>query len=364
MPIRSAPYRPICWLTAVTVLALLAAPGAALSKGRAKPKGIQIALPKPGNVTVAVLTPKPSRGGRKGKPGGKLKIKNRAGLPKTVTILSAKGRGKASGKTLLVLLNRAATTARRTQMTVARGVTTAGGTSVTELQLDQVGKVIAEDNYVSSSPEARRAFCNGLRNFSGDLSEFNFDQMPLVGALPGNARLPAVAKDATDMACGKETPAQARELGNTVNAPMTTTPPPPPPPTPATNNLCSDEVWKPFSGNELAMYLRFFLCGPPAGFAKVHAAATQSPIDAIKVVVPGGRQITNTLCPTQLPQSMITTTATANDTLICSGGSLPLGTNTTLNVQTSPAPDPGMGGQVYGRQDGAFKGPYSVRAGP
>ncbi len=91
---------------------------------------------------------------------------------------------------------------------------------------------------------------------------------------------------------------------------------------------------------------------------------TQSPagpaLDEVKVVVPGGRTITNEICPTQLPNPTIATTTTAGDTLICSGGTLAVGNAFQLNVQTSPDPTAGMGGQLFGRQNGTFAGPFTI----
>jgi hypothetical protein len=91
---------------------------------------------------------------------------------------------------------------------------------------------------------------------------------------------------------------------------------------------------------------------------------SQSPagpaLDEVKVVVPGGRTIINELCPTQLPDPAIATTTTASDTLICSGGTLAVGDTFQLNVQTSPNPSSGMGGQLFGHQNGGFAGPFSI----
>jgi hypothetical protein len=151
-----------------------------------------------------------------------------------------------------------------------------------------------------------------------------------------------------------------------------TTPPKTTPPnttptntTPATEDLCSDEYWVNFDPTEEEMYFYFFLCPPPQGYDRqAHSAASGNPITAVKLVVPGGRAITNTLCPSQLPTGTVSMTTTSNDTLTCSGGSLPVGTHTTMNVQTSPGPSNTMGGQVFAQQDGTFKGPYSIRSGP
>jgi hypothetical protein len=106
-----------------------------------------------------------------------------------------------------------------------------------------------------------------------------------------------------------------------------------------------------------------------ASFSRMAGAgrAVTDPITAIKVVVPPmsatPRQVTNYICPTQLPTAQITTTRTNNDTLMCSGGSLAVGQNFNVNLQTNPAPTKGMGGQISAQQGGAF-GPLMLFRGP
>ncbi|HXR28390.1 MAG TPA: hypothetical protein VN772_02345 [Solirubrobacteraceae bacterium] len=99
--------------------------------------------------------------------------------------------------------------------------------------------------------------------------------------------------------------------------------------------------------------------GPGAG-----SSDSTNPIDAIKVVLPPAgstpRTVTNDICPAQLPTATIATTNTANDTLMCSGGSLPLGAQFTLNVQTQPVPSSGMGGQLLAHQDGSYLAPFPI----
>ncbi len=98
-----------------------------------------------------------------------------------------------------------------------------------------------------------------------------------------------------------------------------------------------------------------------AGGARV--ADSTNPVDAIKVVLPPAgstpRAVTNYICPSQLPTAAITTTSKANDTLMCSGGSLPINQQFTLNVQSSPPPSSGMGGQLLAHQDGAYLAAFS-----
>lgn len=93
-------------------------------------------------------------------------------------------------------------------------------------------------------------------------------------------------------------------------------------------------------------------------------ADAESPLDAIAVVLPpdgpNPRAITDHACPRQLPLGSVATSANHNDTLFCTGGSLPVEQRFTLNVRMTPPPDPGMGGQLYGRQDGQPKGPFPI----
>jgi hypothetical protein len=91
---------------------------------------------------------------------------------------------------------------------------------------------------------------------------------------------------------------------------------------------------------------------------RVGPADVRSPITAVRVVV--ARQITNYLCPTQLPSGAVTTTSAANDTLTCSGGTLAIDEAFRMNLRTNPNPSSGMGGQLYGQQDGVFKGPFAI----
>ena len=103
-----------------------------------------------------------------------------------------------------------------------------------------------------------------------------------------------------------------------------------------------------------------------ASYAKplAHSADSTNPVDAIKVVLPPAgttpRKVTNYICPTQLPSAAITTTSNAQDTLTCSGGSLALGQQFSLNVQSSPLPAAGMGGQLLVHQDGAYLAPFPI----
>ncbi len=54
------------------------------------------------------------------------------------------------------------------------------------------------------------------------------------------------------------------------------------------------------------------------------------------------------------------TATSTNDTLTCSGGTIMPGQQLQLNVRMTPGPTTGMGGQLFGRQDGVFKGPLQI----
>jgi hypothetical protein len=122
-------------------------------------------------------------------------------------------------------------------------------------------------------------------------------------------------------------------------------------------------AWSFLSPAELRLYFSFVIetaAAKPLAFA----AAAGAPLDAVKVVVPPAgstpRQIVNSLCPAQLPVGAVSSTANPNDTLTCSGGSLPIGQSATLDVQTVPAPTAGVGGQLYGSRGGALIGPFAI----
>lgn len=97
---------------------------------------------------------------------------------------------------------------------------------------------------------------------------------------------------------------------------------------------------------------------------QISPAQTTSPITAIRVVLPPdgstSRQVTNYLCPSQLPTAAVETTNAPNDTLVCGGGSLALEERFSVNIRMNPPPTAGMGGQLFGQQDGSFKGPFAV----
>ena len=80
---------------------------------------------------------------------------------------------------------------------------------------------------------------------------------------------------------------------------------------------------------------------------------------AVRVVVPPAgstaRTISNFRCPSQFP-----TPAVTGDTIICSGGALPVGETFSLNLQTFPVPTPGMGGELFGQIAGDFAGPFTI----
>jgi hypothetical protein len=115
--------------------------------------------------------------------------------------------------------------------------------------------------------------------------------------------------------------------------------------------LYVDGSWRFFGGSAIEVQYQ----GQAVNRAGTHYRQSPSPVTELVVEVPGGRTITNHLCPSQLPAGQ-----RSGNRLTCAGGSLPLNTTFTLNVQTSPAPAAGMGGQISARQDGQLKGPFPI----
>jgi hypothetical protein len=123
---------------------------------------------------------------------------------------------------------------------------------------------------------------------------------------------------------------------------------------PPIDELVGTAEWTLFGGsaNEAVLSGEF-------NYSVTSPAAASSHLDAVRVVVPS-RQITNFLCPLQLPLATVSTTDSTRDTLTCSGGTLPLGEQFQLNVRMSPGPTAGMGGRLFGREDGVFQGPFEI----
>jgi len=127
--------------------------------------------------------------------------------------------------------------------------------------------------------------------------------------------------------------------------------------------IIGNGLWTYLTADEVAFHFSFQLQSyvqAPHAFR----AALPAPLDAVKVVVApaasGPRQIVNSLCPPQLPTASVSRTTNPNDTLTCSGGSLAIGEAATLDVQVTPAPIAGMGGQLFGDQSGAVLGPFAI----
>jgi hypothetical protein len=114
------------------------------------------------------------------------------------------------------------------------------------------------------------------------------------------------------------------------------------PPTPAPSPIFGTLAFHFFSSNEVAGVGQF--TGPATTFS------------AMRVVLPNGIVITNELCPVQLPSAVV-----SGNTISCSGGSLATGQSFNLNLQTSPFPTPGMGGQFFGIEgNGTTDGPFTI----
>jgi len=115
-------------------------------------------------------------------------------------------------------------------------------------------------------------------------------------------------------------------------------PPPPSPPAAVVGTF----AWSFFGTNEVAGSGVF--TGPATTF------------NGVRVVLPSGIVITNYICPGQLPSATI-----SSNTISCGGGTLTTGQTFTLNVQTSPFPTAGMGGQLFGiGTAGAVSGPFTI----
>jgi hypothetical protein len=93
------------------------------------------------------------------------------------------------------------------------------------------------------------------------------------------------------------------------------------------------------------------------------AAAAANPVTAIKIVLPPAgstpRAVTNYICPVQLPDAAITITHTTDDTLMCSGGTLALNQQFSVNLQSVPSPSANMGGQLLAQQGGSYLAPFT-----
>ena len=97
----------------------------------------------------------------------------------------------------------------------------------------------------------------------------------------------------------------------------------------------------------------FFSTNEVAGAGRFTGPATT--LSDVRVVLPSGIEITDHLCPTQLPNSTI-----AGNSITCDGGTLSVGQSFTLNLQTSPFPTAGMGGQLFGGGPGGEVGPFTI----
>jgi hypothetical protein len=124
---------------------------------------------------------------------------------------------------------------------------------------------------------------------------------------------------------------------------------------PNEEELAARFAWKVFSAAEVFTDDAVFFLRSIGG---ARAAQSRSPITAVRVIVP--RRITDFLCPSQLPVGALSRTDRDDDTLTCRGGTIALEERYRMNLRTDPTPTAGMGGNVFGEQDGAFKGPFAI----
>jgi hypothetical protein len=96
------------------------------------------------------------------------------------------------------------------------------------------------------------------------------------------------------------------------------------------------------------------------------ASDTRHGLSALEIEVPPDgstqRAITNYICPMQLPTAVLIATTYFNDTVRCSGGTLPLNEPFTLNIKTLPIPDLGMDTTLFGYQGSKSLPPFSIAA--
>jgi len=101
-------------------------------------------------------------------------------------------------------------------------------------------------------------------------------------------------------------------------------------------------AWSFFGSNEVAGTGVF--TGPAETFS------------GVRIVLPSSFVITNHICPSQLPSAAI-----SGNTIACGGGILTTGQSFTLNLQTSPFPTAGMGGQIFGVEgNSTVDGPFTI----
>ncbi len=372
-------------LLAVSIATLLAAAPASALKGRQQALGLRVAVPAAGDYSL--LGFELSIGGE-GKAHRRqpvaLSMRNlhRRGVFALARIRPAKG---APGRFLgeLVVFHRAGGKAA-----AAPGARASGG-PLEELIVRAVNEHIIKQHIKANIIALATAHHLGEDDFcdpAGPQTYLLGNQIigaavllsqPLA-ALPTHTTLPQLADDATSELCDyieDEEEEEDDEAGESafliVNGflgvqgpvyPLMKTAPPPTTPPMTPYHVIFNGVWGFEGPNEVKLTATF------SGIYGAHgarAADSTNPITAVKVVAPPSgttpRQITNQLCPAQLPSVQVTTTTSPNDTLVCSGGAgIPLDQQFTLNVQTNPAPSAGMGGQLYAQQDGAYLPPFSI----
>jgi len=242
---------------------------------------------------------------------------------------------------------------------------------------------LAEDDELGSDefcdPEDREEYLEG--------NELIFVSVLFAGPvleLPTNTSLGDLALDAVDELCdeseeeylGSSFPialrydninvllsyigAKLRTAATTPPATMTPVTTPPATTPPPTYSLGFTGMWS-FEGTAEVKLVGMFT-GIYTGSGSPPPTST-TPMEAIKIMLPPagslGRTVSNEICPSQLPMAAVITTKTNDDTLMCSGGALPLNQTFSVNVETLPPPSLGMGGVLSAEQNGTWTTPFT-----
>jgi hypothetical protein len=83
------------------------------------------------------------------------------------------------------------------------------------------------------------------------------------------------------------------------------------------------------------------------------AVSFNRPTTGFRIALPGNRTIVNHLPPDGF-------TCTPSGATYDCAGNLPANTEATGRLAMDPPPEPSMGGELFGRQDGDLRGPFPM----